>query len=181
MSALLPTLPGVSRIRLRPAPTRSLRRPSREVSHLPRFSAPHGAQAPRGAQGFFDAPSADACRRTDFCAEPGTPLVHKSGRKPALRLHSIDPPRGLASAAYARSPAKDGRRPDRGMSIARRYVRSRIGRSYQGNSFHCPSETTSTVPSVTLIAVWSSMAYAGPAMPAAHRCASAMVFSGMSS
>lgn len=42
---------------------------------------------------------------------------------------------------------------------------------YDGNSFQCPSETTSTVPSFTLMAGWSSMAYAGPAM----------VFSGMSS
>jgi hypothetical protein len=56
-----------------------------------------------------------------------------------------------------------------------------VGRGYQGNSFHSPSETTSTVPSVTLMAVWSSMAYAGPAISAAHLSASAMVFSGMSS
>jgi hypothetical protein len=33
-----------------------------------------------------------------------------------------------------------------------------VRRSYQGNSFQCPSETTSTVPSVTLMAVSSSMA-----------------------
>jgi hypothetical protein len=28
-----------------------------------------------------------------------------------------------------------------------------VGRGYEGNSFQCPSETTSTVPSVTLMAV----------------------------
>src|SRR5262249_14953457 len=56
---------------------------------------------------------------------------------------------------------------------------SRTGCGYQESLFHCPSETTSTVPSVTLMAVWSSMAYAGPAMSAAHFSASAMVFPGI--
>ena len=32
------------------------------------------------------------------------------------------------------------------------------------NSFQCPSETTSTAPSTTLMAVWSSIAYAGTGM-----------------
>ena len=50
LSALLPALPGASRIRLRPAPTRLLRQPSEEVSHLLRFPAPHGAQRPRVAR-----------------------------------------------------------------------------------------------------------------------------------
>ena len=49
LSALLPTLTGISRIRLRSAPTRLLRQPGEEVSHLLRSSAPHGAPAPRGA------------------------------------------------------------------------------------------------------------------------------------
>ena len=51
LSALLPALPGVSRIRLRPAPARLLRQPGEEVLHLLRFPAPHGAPAPRGAPG----------------------------------------------------------------------------------------------------------------------------------
>src|SRR6266536_2943293 len=51
LSALLPALPGVSRIGLRSAPARLLRQPGEEVSHLPRFPAPHGAPAPRGAPG----------------------------------------------------------------------------------------------------------------------------------
>jgi hypothetical protein len=55
-----------------------------------------------------------------------------------------------------------------------------VGCGYQGSSFQCPSETTSTVPSVTLMAVWSSMAYAGPAMLAAHLSAWARVLPGMS-
>src|SRR4051812_16844292 len=42
------------------------------------------------------------------------------------------------------------------------------------NSFQCPSETTSTVPSTTLMAVSSSIAYAGPDKPAAHRSAAAI-------
>jgi hypothetical protein len=49
LSALLPTLTGISRIRLRSAPTRLLRQPGEEVSHLLRSSAPHGAPAPHGA------------------------------------------------------------------------------------------------------------------------------------
>jgi hypothetical protein len=56
-----------------------------------------------------------------------------------------------------------------------------VGRGYEGNSFQCPSETTSTVPSVTLMAVWSSIAYAGPEMPAAHCSASAMELPGIPS
>ncbi len=52
---------------------------------------------------------------------------------------------------------------------------------YEGKSLQWPSETTSTVPSVTLMAVSSSMAYAGPPRPATHLSASSMVFSGMSS
>ncbi|MFI6369298.1 hypothetical protein ACIBG0_42205, partial [Nocardia sp. NPDC050630] len=42
-AALLPALPGVSRIGLRSAPTRLLRQPSEKVFHLLRFLAPHGA------------------------------------------------------------------------------------------------------------------------------------------
>ena len=44
LSALLPALPGVSRIRLRPAPARLLRQPGEEVSHLLRFPAPTAHQ-----------------------------------------------------------------------------------------------------------------------------------------
>src|SRR6478672_11225657 len=44
------------------------------------------------------------------------------------------------------------------------------------NNFQCPSETTSTAPSTTCMAVWSSIAYAGPEMSAAHFSAVAMVF-----
>jgi hypothetical protein len=49
LSALLPALPGVSRVGLRSAPTGLLRQPGEEDSHLLRFPAPHGAPAPRGA------------------------------------------------------------------------------------------------------------------------------------
>ncbi len=50
LSALLPALPGVSRVELRSAPTGLLRQPGEEDSHLLRFPAPHGAPAPRGAR-----------------------------------------------------------------------------------------------------------------------------------
>ena len=48
------------------------------------------------------------------------------------------------------------------------------------NKFQCSSETTSTAPSVTLMAVSSSIPYAGAVRPAAHFSASANVFSGKS-
>ena len=44
----------------------------------------------------------------------------------------------------------------------------RAGRPHWLNSFHCPSETTSTAPSTTATAVWSSTAYAGTGSRAAH-------------
>ncbi|MED7828770.1 hypothetical protein, partial [Streptomyces chiangmaiensis] len=43
LSALLPALPGVSRVGLRSAPTSLLRQAREEVLHLLRFTAPHGA------------------------------------------------------------------------------------------------------------------------------------------
>jgi hypothetical protein len=49
LSALLPTLPVVSRIRLRSASIGLLRQPDEKVFHLLQLRAPHGAQAPRGA------------------------------------------------------------------------------------------------------------------------------------
>src|SRR5205807_4352821 len=51
----------------------------------------------------------------------------------------------------------------------------------EGSSFQCPSETTSTVPSVTLKAVSSSIAYAGPGIWAAQLSASAIELPGMPS
>ena len=45
-------------------------------------------------------------------------------------------------------------------------------RGYAENNFQCPSEMTSTVPSVTLMAVWSSIAYAGHAISADQRIGS---------
>ena len=49
LSALLPTLPVVSRIRLRSASIGLLRQPNEKVFHLLQLQAPHGAPAPRGA------------------------------------------------------------------------------------------------------------------------------------
>src|SRR5207253_2033895 len=47
---------------------------------------------------------------------------------------------------------------------------------YRSKILQCPSETTSTDPSTTLIAVSSSIAYPGTGIRAAHFSASAMVF-----
>src|SRR4051812_15904065 len=66
---------------------------------------------------------------------------------------------GLPTTARGVSSAQEGNR--------------RQGSAHGVNSFQCPSETTSTVPSLTVMAVWSSMAYAGPGMPAAHLSAAA--------
>ena len=61
LSALLPALPGVSRIGLRSAPTRLLRQPGEEVSHLLRFPAPHGAlRLPSATVTCCDRPQAKA-------------------------------------------------------------------------------------------------------------------------
>ena len=50
---------------------------------------------------------------------------------------------------------------------------------HQGvNSFQWPSETTSTVPSTTFMAVWSSIAYIGTGTSAAILSALAMELSG---
>ena len=51
LSALLPTLPVVSRIRLRSASIGLLRQPDEKVFHLLQLRAPHGAPAPHGARG----------------------------------------------------------------------------------------------------------------------------------
>jgi hypothetical protein len=48
---------------------------------------------------------------------------------------------------------------------------------HAAKNLQCPSDTTSAWPSTTLMAVWSSMAYAGPPIPAAHASAAAIVFS----
>ncbi len=48
-------------------------------------------------------------------------------------------------------------------------------------SRHSPSDTTSTTPSTTVIAVWSSIAYAGPPIRAIHSSASAIELPGIPS
>jgi hypothetical protein len=69
LSALLPALPGVSRVGLRSAPTGLLRQPSEEDSHLLRSPAPHGAPAPRGAPPRFLQSHARSS------SQPGAPLL----------------------------------------------------------------------------------------------------------
>jgi hypothetical protein len=60
--------------------------------------------------------------------------------------------RAHSTARCASISASDDPRPgNAGLPVA-------VGRGYQGNSFQCPSETTSTVPSLTVMAVWSSIA-----------------------
>ena len=92
LSALLPALPGVSRIRLRSAPARLLRQPGEEVSHLLRFPAPHGAPAPRGA---FP-------RQQHAATSPATPSrpPHRPPATPARKA-----PRNPAPPKAPRTPA----------------------------------------------------------------------------
>ena len=89
LSALLPALPGVSRIRLRPAPTGLLRQPSEEALHLPRFPAPHGALRPRVAMAAVPARPGrhDGRHRLLPCrlrGDPPPPVlpVRRRGRQP---------------------------------------------------------------------------------------------------
>src|SRR3954451_12777768 len=77
LSALLPTLPGVSRIGLRSAPTGLLRQPGEEDSHLLRYTAPHGAQAPHGAL--------PAHRDHDHLGREAEPGERRAGRRPRTR------------------------------------------------------------------------------------------------
>jgi hypothetical protein len=75
LSALLPTLPGVSRIKLRSAPTRLLRQLSEKAFHLLQLRAPYGALR------FVNEPSipggvpAGACRINQQRGEPLHPAV----------------------------------------------------------------------------------------------------------
>jgi hypothetical protein len=81
LSALLPALPGVPRIRLRSAPTRLLRQPGEEVLHLLRFPAPHGALRPHVARSTSSVwpsgrrRSASMCARTAVPARKGTEML----------------------------------------------------------------------------------------------------------
>src|SRR6476659_2670981 len=79
-------------------------------------------------------------------------------------------------AARAALPPEGRQQIDQGT-----FMNTRAGELYWVNSFQCPSETTSTVPSTTLMAVSSSIAYAGPDKPPAQRSALAIVFDGRSS
>src|SRR5436190_20788064 len=84
LSALLPTLPGVSRVGLRSAPTELLRQPSEEDSHLLRFTAPHGAPAPHDAN---DLPDGPGITPSSALAPPGR------RRSAATRPRSLGPAR----------------------------------------------------------------------------------------
>src|SRR4051794_11480667 len=67
----------------------------------------------------------------------------------------------------------------RAIKVSRRCAQPRVG--YSPNSLHWPSETTSTEPPSTLMAVCSSIAYERTPISAAHRSASAIVFVGNAS
>jgi hypothetical protein len=82
-------------------------------------------------------------------------------------LEGVDHPRAAAQIdGYARARLWHER--------ALRHADRCSPRGYQGNSFQRPSETTSTVLLVTLMAVWSSIAYVGAGILAAHCSAMAM-------
>ena len=76
-----------------------------------------------------------------------------------VAMHSLGLPKSVLTSALrgmraCHMSARADQRQSRGRAIA-------VGPGYKESSFHCPSETTSTVPSVTLLAVCSSRAYAG--------------------
>lgn len=104
-----------------------------------------------------------------------------SGGRPSRTISSVPhdlPTRGsrpLRSASYRR--LEDGSIGGCGLAKHRRVIGS--GRCAQpSNLRQFPSETTSTAPSTTLIAVSSSIAYEGQSSVAAHFSAFAIVLLG---
>jgi hypothetical protein len=106
LSALLATLPGVSRIRLRPAPTELLRQPGEEVLHLLRFPAPHGALRPRVAPTIPRSVSTPHCCGNIVLALAALAIcTATAAQTKPVRQH--DP------AHHTRRPTTGGSRPDR--------------------------------------------------------------------
>ena len=108
--------------------------------------------------------AADRARRTVL----GHGTLQGSSAHPRLRLR----PRSGRERGTASWRGK-GRRVPPDPNVSREGHRSRAIRRAslrcQGlNSFQCPSETTSTVPSITLTAVSSSIAYVGTGRRPAH-------------
>lgn len=108
-------------------------------------------------------------RRNGGQPTAGTPLA--SGRHPGH----------VADGGFLRSSSAS--RPRLPLSPAGlRQIYARSGSELMVRSFcQCPSETKSTTPPTTVIAVWSSIAYAAFGMPVAHRSASARELPGMPS
>src|SRR6185437_1547316 len=80
-------------------------------------------------------------------------------------------------ALLSRCPGRNAPRSRHGAHRTARTTGGSARRRQGVNSLQCPSETTSTAPPTTLMAVSSSIAYAGFDKPAAQRSAAAMVFS----
>jgi len=110
LSALLPALPGTSRIRLRSASTGLLRQPGEKASHLLRLSAPHGAPAPHGARFPRSAPAPDPGSRHlhaghRLARTAGTRQTHPGARsRPRFRCrpHAF----GTSAVVHSRSPSR---------------------------------------------------------------------------
>src|SRR5919199_1119245 len=107
----------------------------------------------------------------------------RSQSPPPFEGETVSSPPPETHPAYTRRTGAPTRRPGRWFLSALQQALEQVlclrTSSHQGvNSFHLPSEITSTAPSITLMAVSSSIAYAGPPIPAAHFSAAAIVFSG---
>ena len=129
-------------------------------SHVGRF--PEGRQ--RGARLITVRVPADRARRTVL----GHGTLQDSSAHPRLRLRPHSG-RGRATASWR---GKERTVPS-GPNVSQEGHRSRAIRRAappcQGlNSFQCPSETISTVPSITLTTVSSSIAYVGTGSRPAH-------------
>ena len=90
--------------------------------------------------------------------------VRRTHRRRAARLHAPLPAARAAARRRRRRLSSVSRSrgsgPARGGSAGSR-VRAGLGALLMASCFQCPSETTSTSPSTTLMAVSSSIAYAG--------------------
>jgi hypothetical protein len=85
LSALLPTLPGVSRIRLRSASTGLLRQPSEKAFHLLQLRAPHDARNPpstpsRSHSKVVSSPPPPTNSRDQLHRKSDTPVLSGYGR-----------------------------------------------------------------------------------------------------
>ena len=159
------------RTRRSAAAARQGSRPTRDPARPP--TPPRRARPSRGAPARLSRAGRPRSRPTaPRCTRPAQPPRSATARRTTPSQRHRPPANPFRSPSCRAPYSPSSMRCLAGTDDLRTYGESRT---------HVPSEITSTAPSTTLMAVWSSMAYAGPAMSAAHRSARSMVLYGMSS